>query len=167
MASGIVYSYFIAIAEWNTNCDQVKRANGGYPDFWYEAVVVSGLSDKTAAGWGGDAQMKIVVVRSNPKLGMKEAFERVADLLPLELSRIMYGGDDQWRTTGPSHSGLQQLGVQKTDHILCGMDQGLGEKLFDCGSFEQSEEVRLTMASYWKSYASGMALYIYWYRLPA
>ena len=30
-------------AEWNDNCDAVKKANGGYPGFWYAAVIESGL----------------------------------------------------------------------------------------------------------------------------
>lgn len=29
--------------EWNANCDKVKAANGGYPDFWYSAIVLSGV----------------------------------------------------------------------------------------------------------------------------
>lgn len=46
--------------EWNANCDKVKKAFGGnYPPFWYQAVIVSGLADKTAKKWGGTAEIKI------------------------------------------------------------------------------------------------------------
>jgi hypothetical protein len=38
-------------AEWNANCDKVKKACGGYPDFGYEAVVLSGLANTTAANY--------------------------------------------------------------------------------------------------------------------
>jgi len=33
-------------AEWNNNCDKVKKECGGYPDFWYEEIVKSRLSVK-------------------------------------------------------------------------------------------------------------------------
>lgn len=39
-------------SEWNANCDKVKAAFGGdYPQFWYSAIVLSGLMDK-AMGQG-------------------------------------------------------------------------------------------------------------------
>jgi len=37
--------------EWNANCDKVKKANGGYPDFWYSSIVLSGVFDDTEARW--------------------------------------------------------------------------------------------------------------------
>ena len=37
--------------EWNDNCDKVKRANGGYPDFWWTTVMVSGLANAVQATW--------------------------------------------------------------------------------------------------------------------
>lgn len=33
--------------EWNDNCDKVKKACNGYPDFWFVEIVMSGLADKT------------------------------------------------------------------------------------------------------------------------
>lgn len=35
-------------SEWNDNCDKVKKACGGYPSFWYPAVVMSGVMAETA-----------------------------------------------------------------------------------------------------------------------
>ncbi len=32
--------------EWNDNCDKVKKKCGGYPDFWYSAIVQSRLAVK-------------------------------------------------------------------------------------------------------------------------
>lgn len=29
--------------EWNDNCDKVKKACGGYPSFWYSAVILGGV----------------------------------------------------------------------------------------------------------------------------
>ena len=36
-------------AEWNANCDRVKAANGGYPDFWYATIVESGVLARVSA----------------------------------------------------------------------------------------------------------------------
>lgn len=33
--------------EWNNNCDKVKKAFNGYPDFWYMDIISSGLKDET------------------------------------------------------------------------------------------------------------------------
>lgn len=30
-------------SEWNENCDEVKKRCGGYPSFWFQAIVMSGL----------------------------------------------------------------------------------------------------------------------------
>ena len=38
--------------EWNANCDKVKSACGGYPDFWYPAIIMSGVLTKCRANWG-------------------------------------------------------------------------------------------------------------------
>lgn len=37
--------------EWNENCDAVKRQCGGYPPFWYTAIIISGLYGRMAASW--------------------------------------------------------------------------------------------------------------------
>lgn len=38
--------------EWNYNCNRVKEANNGqYPDFWWEAIMVSGLAAKVQKTW--------------------------------------------------------------------------------------------------------------------
>lgn len=47
-------------ADWDTRCDAVKRANGGYPSFWYPTVIMSGLADRTAAKWNGSAAISVV-----------------------------------------------------------------------------------------------------------
>ena len=39
--------------EWNANCDKVKKAYGGYPDYWYAEIVLSGLCDRVSAKYGG------------------------------------------------------------------------------------------------------------------
>lgn len=40
--------------EWNTVCDEVKAAHGGYPSDWYAKVVMSGLMARVAARFGRD-----------------------------------------------------------------------------------------------------------------
>ena len=43
--------------EWNANCDQVKKANGGgYPAFWYETIVSSGVFAAALAVWSKSAR---------------------------------------------------------------------------------------------------------------
>lgn len=37
--------------EWNKNCDLVKEAYNGYPDWWYMEVIISGLLAATKANW--------------------------------------------------------------------------------------------------------------------
>lgn len=46
--------------EWNQNCDKVKAACGGYPDFWYSAIVLSGLLEQTLGK--GAADIKITSI---------------------------------------------------------------------------------------------------------
>jgi len=45
--------------EWNANCDKVKRACGGYPDFWFTAVISSGLAGRVMAAFGRDDKIRI------------------------------------------------------------------------------------------------------------
>jgi hypothetical protein len=45
--------------EWNANYDKVKAACNGYPEFWFSAIVDSGLMARTAAKWGGNANIHI------------------------------------------------------------------------------------------------------------
>jgi len=37
--------------EWNANADKVKKACNGYPDFWYKAIVISGIMATTQDSW--------------------------------------------------------------------------------------------------------------------
>jgi len=37
--------------EWNANCDKVKKACGGYPGFWFRAIILSGVLAQTQASW--------------------------------------------------------------------------------------------------------------------
>ncbi len=38
-------------SEWNANADKVKKANNGYPSFWFPTIVASGLAAMTMAKW--------------------------------------------------------------------------------------------------------------------
>ncbi len=38
--------------EWNRNCDKVQAAfDNDYPEFWYAAIVLSGLLSLTQSRW--------------------------------------------------------------------------------------------------------------------
>lgn len=41
-----------SLAEWRENVARVKAAHGGkYPDWWYQAIVLSGLATRVSLGW--------------------------------------------------------------------------------------------------------------------
>lgn len=37
--------------EWNRNCDAVKRAFNGYPDWWYQDIIQSGVLTEARQQW--------------------------------------------------------------------------------------------------------------------
>jgi len=39
--------------EWNANCDKVKEACNGYPDYWYAEIILSGLCNRVSSRHGG------------------------------------------------------------------------------------------------------------------
>lgn len=42
-------------AEWNRNCQEVKRKCGGYPPFWFPLIIMSGLRERVAESTVSDA----------------------------------------------------------------------------------------------------------------
>ena len=48
--------------EWDANCDKVKAACNGYPDFWFETIVMSGLLKQVGKAWGDSDADKIHLV---------------------------------------------------------------------------------------------------------
>lgn len=47
--------------DWDDNADKVKAANGGYPAFWYRAIIASGLMDRTLGA--GASRLRITSLR--------------------------------------------------------------------------------------------------------
>ena len=45
--------------EWRANCDRVKAACNGYPDFWYEEIVLSGLADEVLSAFGMSSKITV------------------------------------------------------------------------------------------------------------
>lgn len=45
--------------EWNANCDKIKKACGGYPDFWFQEIIVSGFADTILNKFGEDSKIRI------------------------------------------------------------------------------------------------------------
>ena len=35
--------------EWDKNCDKVKAAFNGYPEWWFEAIIMSGIARRVTA----------------------------------------------------------------------------------------------------------------------
>ena len=45
-------------ADWNKNCDTVKKAHdGNYPSWWFSEIILSGLCDRTLGE--GSSKIKI------------------------------------------------------------------------------------------------------------
>lgn len=51
--------------DWNANADEVKRKCGGYPSFWYSAIMMSGLAHRVQQSWVETAASGILP-KSNP-----------------------------------------------------------------------------------------------------
>lgn len=49
-------------SEWNSNCDFIKRNFHGYPRYWFEVIILSGLADRVAQKWGGDTNFHIMTI---------------------------------------------------------------------------------------------------------
>lgn len=45
--------------QWDANADKVKAACKGYPEFWWPAVVQSGVMRRTAAKFGATDEIRI------------------------------------------------------------------------------------------------------------
>lgn len=37
--------------EWNSNCNKVKAALSGYPEWWYKTIILSGVLAETSSQW--------------------------------------------------------------------------------------------------------------------
>lgn len=63
--------------EWNDNCDKVKAACFGYPRFWYEAIMLSGLAHRVRQSWVTTAARNLLPKSPEPVGGVT-----VFELLP-------------------------------------------------------------------------------------
>jgi len=48
--------------EWDDNCDKVKSVFGGYPTFWFPAILASGLAKRVLARCGSSDEIKVGAV---------------------------------------------------------------------------------------------------------
>jgi len=50
--------------DWDNKCDLVKEAfGGGYPSFWYQTILASGVAKRTLAKFGETDELTIHVVK--------------------------------------------------------------------------------------------------------
>lgn len=78
--------------EWNENVSKVKRAfNGDYPEFWYSAIIASGLAGKVAASYGAKAEINVTAVSRRPL----EVYGRPMSLPHLSMGEQIVGVYDQ------------------------------------------------------------------------
>ncbi len=45
--------------EWDDNCDVVKERCGGYPTWWFRAIILSGLCARVTARFGNSDQISV------------------------------------------------------------------------------------------------------------
>lgn len=107
--------------EWDDNCDRVKEACNGYPDFWYRAILSSGVMTETVEKFGGSAEMQV------GSLVPEATGERPATNI--------YG-----RPTAMPHLG-------EGERVVGVWDQGLGEKRTICSSLEEMQNLHNSYAS--------------------
>lgn len=48
--------------EWDDNCDEVKKACNGYPNFWFKEIILSGLAGRVTARFGKDDKIHIHII---------------------------------------------------------------------------------------------------------
>lgn len=46
--------------DWNANCDRVKAACGGYPNWWFEEFLLSGRANRIMGRFGESAAIRVV-----------------------------------------------------------------------------------------------------------
>lgn len=39
------------VDDWNIRCDMVKKVCGGYPSYWFETIIQSGLYNRVQSSW--------------------------------------------------------------------------------------------------------------------
>lgn len=54
-------------AEWRAACNRVKAVFDGYPEFWFTAIVQSGIAGRVARRWGGTDKITVVTGAQEPK----------------------------------------------------------------------------------------------------
>jgi hypothetical protein len=79
-------------AEWNANCDKVKKACNGYPPFWYGAIIASGLAERVTNSYGSTAEMEVITVSRRPYTGV---YDRPTAMPALADGEILIGIYDQ------------------------------------------------------------------------
>lgn len=50
--------------EWDANCDKVKDAFLGYPDWWYKEIILSGLMRSTLGNGSDQPELTTITIPS-------------------------------------------------------------------------------------------------------
>ena len=129
------------------NTNRVKKDFEGYPSFWYNAIILSGVMNEVVGKWRPwtDATLIQVMFISNDEplveLGKRE------DLPSLELEPLK---SSYWRPNNmPS--------TISWNKVICWYDQWLWERMFICNTIEAMQKL-------YDNYAQGWALRINWYQ---
>jgi len=72
--------------EWNANADEVKRQCGGYPGFWYSAII--GLAHRVQQSWLETAVALPQSLRKNPQVLDNVAIFSLSPPTPEEIAKM-------------------------------------------------------------------------------
>lgn len=51
-----------SLQDWDDRCDALKAALGGYPDYWYPTMIMSGEMDRILGKFGGSSEITVHTV---------------------------------------------------------------------------------------------------------
>lgn len=72
--------------EWDNNADTVKKECGGYPAYWWEAIMMSGLAHRVKQSWFSTAVK--VLPKPNPEIVDGMAVFTLEPPTPEEIAEI-------------------------------------------------------------------------------
>lgn len=89
--------------EWNKACDQIKAEFHGYPGFWWEKIMMSGLATKIQNSWMSTAVRGNLVALNDP-LDDQLGYVTSIKMLPPSQEEI-----DEWNSRKKRNSTLDRL----------------------------------------------------------
>jgi hypothetical protein len=71
--------------DWNKRCDLVKKVCNGYPDYWYETCIASGLINRTLGAGSSDINVSVIAPVKERKVITDES--KIEEIGPTGINR--------------------------------------------------------------------------------